>query len=288
MARSALDSARPAPPPDVDLDPILKSHSGSRGALIAVLQDIQAAYGYLPENALRTVSERTGRSLVDIYGIATFYRAFSLKPRGKHLICACLGTACHVRGAPAVVEELERQLGIKAGQTTADGEFTLETVNCLGACALGPVVVVDGHYHSKTKRRAVRQLIEDARSGREAGAAGDAIPLKVRCPRCRRSLMDDRVLIDGRASVSIRLSRDGSHGPLWVSSLYASPGFIAEHDVTLLVDSRPSCPHCGSELLSAWSCPTCGSAMAEASVEERAVLRFCTRLGCGGRMLDLI
>ena len=89
-------------------------------------------YGYLPEQELRNVSEETGHSLVDIYGVATFYRAFSLKPRGKHLISVCLGTACHVRGGPAIAKEIEAQLGIKAGETSSDGEFTLETVNCLG------------------------------------------------------------------------------------------------------------------------------------------------------------
>ena len=107
---------------------ILARHDGSRGRLIAVLEDIQTRYGYLPEAALRTVGEETGRSLVDIYGIATFYRAFTLQPRGKHLISACAGTACHVRGGPRVIREFEDQLGIKAGQTTADRQFTLETV----------------------------------------------------------------------------------------------------------------------------------------------------------------
>jgi NADH-quinone oxidoreductase subunit E len=103
--------------------------------------------------------------MVDIYGVARFYRSFSLKPRGKHLICACLGTACHVRGAPSVVEEFERQLNIKAGQTTADKEFTLETVNCLGACALGPIVVVDNHYFSNVDMAKVKHILEKVRVG---------------------------------------------------------------------------------------------------------------------------
>jgi len=141
---------------------ILDKHSREQGALIAILEDIQAEYGYLPEEALRMVGKRTGRSLVDIYGIATFYHAFSLKPRGRHLICACSGTACHVRGAPKVIEEFERQLGIKAGQTTPDGEFTFQTVNCLGACALGPIVVVDGHYFSNVKTAKVKKILMSA------------------------------------------------------------------------------------------------------------------------------
>ena len=135
-----------------DISGILEKHTENRGRLIAILEEIQAEHGYLPETLLRKVSDQTGYSIVDVYGVATFYRSFSLKPRGKHLIFACLGTACHVRGAPRVVEEFERQLGIKAGQTTEDKEFTLETVNCLGACALGPVVVIDGHYFSQVRK----------------------------------------------------------------------------------------------------------------------------------------
>ncbi len=148
-----------------DILGILAKHSRQRGWLIAVLEDIQATYGYLPEEALRTVGDETGRSLVDIYGIATFYHCFTLQPRGRHVVSACLGTACHVRGAPRVVEEFERQLGIKAGETTLDGEFTLETVNCLGACALGPIVVIDGHYFSNVPPTQVNGMLEKARAG---------------------------------------------------------------------------------------------------------------------------
>ena len=156
------------PPEDGDLRDVLailnKHHEDGHG-LIAILDEIQCKYGYLPENALRTVGERTGRSLVDIYGVATFYRSFSLQPRGKHLISACLGTACHVRGAARIVEELERRLGVKTGETTPDKEFTLETVNCLGACALGPVVVIDGHYFSHVDTGGVKRLLKKARAG---------------------------------------------------------------------------------------------------------------------------
>jgi len=147
-----------------DILRILENQKGW-GGLISILEEIQAQYGYLPEESLGIVSQRTGRSLVDIYGVATFYRFFSLQPKGKHLVCAGLGTACHVRGAPRIVAELQHQLGIKAGQTTPDKEFTLETVNCLGACALGPVVVIDGHYFSKVRKSKVKQLLEQGREG---------------------------------------------------------------------------------------------------------------------------
>ena len=152
----------------VDLDllrRIVERHSGRRGALIAVLEDIQDEYGYLPETTLRIVAERMGLSLVDVYGVATFYRSFSLQPRGKHLIRVCVGTACHVRGAPMVVEELERRLGVGAGETTPDREFTLETVNCLGACALGPIVVLDGRYFPNVNAAKVKGILKKARAG---------------------------------------------------------------------------------------------------------------------------
>ncbi|NLV39873.1 MAG: NAD(P)H-dependent oxidoreductase subunit E [Candidatus Hydrogenedentes bacterium] len=142
---------------------IIGRHNAECGGLIAMLEEIQAVHGYLPEEALRLVARAGGRSLADVYGVATFYRSFSLKPRGRHYICACMGTACHVRCAPMVVEELERQLGIQSGETTEDGEFTLETVNCLGACALGPIVVVDGTYHSKVDAAGVRRILKKIR-----------------------------------------------------------------------------------------------------------------------------
>jgi len=151
--------------PQTVLD-ILARHDGERGALIAILQDIQDECGYVPERALRIVAEQRGASLLDLYGIATFYHSFSLKPRGKRLISVCLGTACHVRGAPMVVEEFERRLGVRAGETTPDREFTLQTVNCLGACALGPIVAVDGRYYSNVNTAKVREILEESRVAR--------------------------------------------------------------------------------------------------------------------------
>lgn len=156
---------------------ILEKHDGRRGGLIAILQDIQEHYGYLPEQALRTVARRTKHSLVDVYGVATFYRSFSLQPRGEHLISVCLGTACHVRGAPAVVEEFERQLGIRAGETTPDMRFTLETVNCLGACALGPIVVLDGQYFPNVNTSQVKRILSNGRkAGRQTEDLGMEVP----------------------------------------------------------------------------------------------------------------
>lgn len=138
-------------------------YNKERKALISILQDIQAEYNYLPQEALRFVSESMGIPLIDIIGVATFYRAFSLEPRGKHLVTVCLGTACHVRGGPKILEEFERKLSINAGETTKDNEFTLETVACLGCCAIGPVVVVDGDYHAQTTIRKVDSILKKYR-----------------------------------------------------------------------------------------------------------------------------
>jgi NADH-quinone oxidoreductase subunit E len=156
--------------PDGGIDPdviagIVANVDGVGCGMVGILQEIQGCYGYLPEAALRMVAERTKRSLVDIYGVATFYRSFSLQPRGRHMISVCLGTACHVRGAPMVVEEFERRLDIRAGETTPDGNYTLETVNCLGACALGPIVCVDGEYFSKVDAGKVRKILSNGRRG---------------------------------------------------------------------------------------------------------------------------
>ena len=138
-------------------------YKNEKKALISILQDIQAEYNYLPQEALRFVSESMGIPLIDIIGVATFYRAFSLEPRGKHLVTVCMGTACHVRGGPKILEEFERILSINAEETTKDGEFTLETVACLGCCAIGPVVVVDGDYHAQTTIRKVSSLLKKYR-----------------------------------------------------------------------------------------------------------------------------
>lgn len=138
----------------------IKKYSNEKKALISILQDIQEEYNYLPQEALKIVSKILAVPLIDIMGVATFYRAFSLEPRGKHLITVCLGTACHVRGGPKILEEFERKLNIEAGETSKDGQFSLETVACLGCCAIGPVVVVDGEYYAQTTIRKVGSILK--------------------------------------------------------------------------------------------------------------------------------
>lgn len=131
-----------------------------RGMLVSILQDVQAEHGYLPKEALAQVSQGLDIPLTQVYSVATFFKAFSLKPRGRHLINVCLGTACHVRGAVRVLDEIKRQLGISEGETTKSLKYTLETVNCVGACALGPIVIVDGKYSGQMKTDKVKTLLE--------------------------------------------------------------------------------------------------------------------------------
>jgi len=121
----------------------------NNGNLLSILQDVQAECGYLPEERLREIAVMLGKPLIDVYGVATFYKSFSLKPRGRHLIKVCLGTACHVRGATRIIEETRRKLGIEPGETSDNGDFSLETVMCLGCCAIGPVMVVDDKYYGQ-------------------------------------------------------------------------------------------------------------------------------------------
>ena len=268
---------------------IVEKHNGNRGSLISILEDMQAKYGYLPEEALRTVADQTGRSLVDIYGVATFYKAFSLEPRGKHLVSVCLGTACHVRGGPAVARELERQLGVHAGGTTPDKEFTLETVNCLGACALGPIVVVDGHYFSKVKTSMVAEILSRSRDGLdmvEIDTDERVFPVEVSCARCNHSLMDGRRMIDGHPSVRVTMSFGNKHGWLAISSLWGSYTVLSEYDIPPDTIVQFFCPHCHAEMIGGALCADCGAPMVPMIVRGGGVVQLCSRRGCKGHILD--
>ena len=143
-----------------EVNKIVKRYSCEKSALIVILQEIENLYGYLPAWALRHVSKRLDVPMIQVYGVASFYKAFHLTPRGKHLIRVCLGTACHVRGGQRVIEELKRKLKIEVGETTKDLNFTLERVNCLGCCALGPIVMIDDDYHGHMSSAKVGSLIK--------------------------------------------------------------------------------------------------------------------------------
>lgn len=269
---------------------ILSGRDGDRGGLISILEDIQGKHGYLSPAAFKAVAAATGRSLTDIYGVATFYKSFSLRPRGKHLCSVCTGTACHVRGAPIIVEESERQLGTSAGSTTSDKEFTLETIHCLGACALGPIVVVDGHYFSNVSKSKVNQIIKRTRDGLDkVDVEGDRriFPVTVSCSRCNHSLMDPGHPIDDAPSIRVTVSFERKHGWLRFSSLYGSYSLECEYDIPTDTLVQVFCPHCHSGLKGASNCPDCGAPMISMIVRGGGIVQVCSRRGCKGHMLDL-
>ena len=140
---------------------IIKSHGRRRSALMHTLQDVQQEYNYLPEDILERISYELDIPLSQIYSTAAFYESFHLEPRGDHIVSVCMGTACHIRGSQRILEGLENKLNIHAGETTSDLRFTLESVNCLGACALGPVVVQAGKYHGNLDVQTAGNLIHD-------------------------------------------------------------------------------------------------------------------------------
>src|SRR4030065_2230785 len=143
------------------IDGIIRQYGGRESAILAILQDIQAEEKYLPKETLEYVSQRMQISLGQVFRIATFYNALSLKPRGKHKIDVCLGTACHVRGGGKILEKLERDLGIPVGETTKDKKFTLELVRCIGCCSLGPAMDVDGNVFGCLTQEKVPGLLRE-------------------------------------------------------------------------------------------------------------------------------
>jgi len=143
-----------------EVNRILKRYGNDATDIIAILQDVQQTYRYLPKDVMETLATKLDIPLSRVYHLATFFRAFSLEPRGKHELHVCTGTACHVRGAPRILEALERALKVRAGETTPDLQYTLETVNCVGACALGPVVVVDGESKGKLNPQRAERLLK--------------------------------------------------------------------------------------------------------------------------------
>ncbi|HOB29274.1 MAG TPA: NAD(P)H-dependent oxidoreductase subunit E [Bacillota bacterium] len=142
------------------MEQIIDKYRGDSTAMIAILHDLNAAFRYLPREALEIVSDRLSVPLSYLYSAATFYRSFDLEPCGEHEIQVCLGTACHVRGSERILDALSRRLGIKPGETTADGKFTLKRVNCLGACALGPLVSIDQKHHGHLTIHQAERLLE--------------------------------------------------------------------------------------------------------------------------------
>jgi NADH-quinone oxidoreductase subunit E len=158
--------------PQIDMtrvESVLARHPRSdRSALVDVLHDIQAEFRHLPEAALKAAAKHLDIPDAAVYEVATFYTGFHLNPRGEHICTVCMGTACHVRGAPRLLEALERDLGVKSGGTTPDMKITVEEVNCVGACALGPLVILDGEYRGNMTSAKVQKLVAPLRKAKTA------------------------------------------------------------------------------------------------------------------------
>jgi len=144
-----------------EIDAIVKQHGGKESSILPILQDIQSKEKYLPKETLEQVSQKTGIPLTQIFRIATFYNALSIKPRGRHKVDVCLGTACHVRGADKIIDKLKRDLSIAVGETTKDKRFTLESVRCVGCCSLGPVAVIDGNVYGRLAQDKLPGLLKE-------------------------------------------------------------------------------------------------------------------------------
>jgi (2Fe-2S) ferredoxin len=189
-----------------------------------------------------------------------------------------------------VAEELESRLGVKAGETTPDRSFTLEKVACLGACALGPIVVIDGHYFSNVKPGSVRKILDQAKSGLdqvEIKTDQRIFPVDVSCPRCNHSLMDRHHPVDGYPSIYVVGSFGRTHTWIRMSCLYGSYSVESEHEIALEEVVQLFCPHCHAELSSASRCSECGAAMVPMIVRQGGVVQICSRRGCRGHILDL-
>ena len=143
------------------IDPILQEFRDQKGAVIPILQRTQDLYGYLPEDAMHEISKRSGISISQLYGVATFYSQFNLEPRGKHIIQICDGTACHVKGAPKLVDAVEDEFNLKAGGSDSEFEYTLEIVYCLGSCGLAPIALVDGQVFGNTTADSLVENIKE-------------------------------------------------------------------------------------------------------------------------------
>jgi len=143
------------------VDEIIEGYKGEQGLLISILQDIQAELNYLPKEVLFRVSEKLELPIGQVYSVVTFFKAFSLKPRGRNIINVCMGTACHVKGATNILDKMKRDLGIEEGGTTIDHRFTLDTVRCVGCCSLGPVVVVNEDTHGRATQEQIPKILDN-------------------------------------------------------------------------------------------------------------------------------
>ncbi len=273
-----------------DIFRIPAAAGASPGSLMATLIDIQGACRHLPRKALEILARRTGRSLVDLYGLVAFHPGLSLERRGVHQLSVCGGSACHVAGSRAVREELEHQLGIQLGETTADRSFSLHSAGCLGACAVGPVVVADGTCHRSVTPAGVGAIIGHCQgSHRQPPLDQDPcfFPVEVACPVCNASVLSHEHRLDGHRMVALDWTIGSQRGWVRLSSLWGDYRHVTEHPISRYTIARFFCPHCHAELQSEWLCPLCDGPLIPLVLRDGGMIRFCARRGCEEHMLDL-
>jgi NADH-quinone oxidoreductase subunit E len=154
-------------PEEAEVRRVVRRYGGQKRAVILILQDLQEKLRWLSPVTLEATARELGIPQAQVFSVATFYRSFSLVPRGRHTCTVCMGTACHVRGGAAVLEHFERKLGLRAGETSPNGEITLERVNCLGACALAPLAVVDGRYYGQMTQAKADKILTSVKGSPE-------------------------------------------------------------------------------------------------------------------------
>ena len=147
------------------IEEIIHSYENDQRYALAIMQDMQRTFQYVPKEGLGMLAEYLGCPVSSLYAMATFYKALSLVPKGKHIVKCCDGTACHIRGATTLIDGIRRELGIGPGETTEDGLFSFETVNCLGSCALAPVLVIDDEYYGKVTLEKLKEILHTVREG---------------------------------------------------------------------------------------------------------------------------
>jgi NADH-quinone oxidoreductase subunit E len=269
------------------VDACIKKHGT---LLISILQEIQKYYNYLPNQVLKILSEKLETPLRDIYGVASFYKSFSFSPKGNHVLTTCLGTACHVRGGQKIADAINNELKIHEGETTGDGMFTHETANCLGCCAIGPIVMVDGEYNSGIRPGSIKKFIRDIRTGSDTARKEQNrtdFPVQVSCPRCNHSLMKPEHLIDNKPCIHVTISYNRKHGWLRLSSIYGSYNFECEIEIPIETELNFFCPHCHEDLVGSSECPECGAKMILMILRGGGTLQICPRRGCKGHLLDI-
>lgn len=266
-----------------ETDNIIDKHNCEKGLLISILQDIQEQNNYLPKETLIRVSEKLNIPLIQVYSVATFFKAFTLQPRGKNIIKVCVGTACHVRDSATILDKIERELDIKAGETTKDMMFTLETVNCLGACALGPIVVVNNEYHGQVTLKKVEEVLKKYETKKQVIGW---LKVSAPCIYCGKSMMDEDFIIDEYPSVKVIIESEGERGELHLSSLYGS--YNVESNIELQDGKifRFYCPHCEQELTSTRLCDKCNAPMVAFKFVGGGTIKICSRYGCKKHYLE--